>query len=407
MNISLLIKTLSFKKNLLTRFGPMISLMVICLNPTFSQIEELGVDVVSPRRSNSGPTVNDKEYTLVWVSPNPDHHAGGIINANSPSFHFEIRAFGNPIDASDFTIYHNGSRNGSRYGNNTLRGTTFSGAVNLTPGENTIEVRAGASRSTTLQVHYSAGKPNLYVTSFGVYAPDLQFTQKDADDFTTLFNGLTYKTNKPFSRIRVNNLNTKSETTPSQMLGAIEELYARYMNGEVTSNDVFVLHVAAHGFLDGNGKLRIQASNYDPLRKLSTSVAFEDMIAQLDQVPVKKIIMLDACHSGARGPSAADINNAITTIVSRKAGLTVMASCRAQESSYEDSAWQNGAFTQAAIDGLNGAADSDYDHIITINELFQYIRSKVPAMVKSEKNQLQTPNIIVNELGGDFPIFVY
>jgi len=87
------------------------------------------------------------------------------------------------------------------------------------------------------------------------------------------------------------------------------------------------------------------------------------------------------------------------------AGLATIVSSQADQLSYEDDAWKNGAFTEGIISALkHGKADKNKDNIITISELVSYLETSVPEMVSEVKNEIQKPKLVQNELG-DISIF--
>ena len=98
---------------------------------------------------------------------------------------------------------------------------------------------------------------------------------------------------------------------------------------------------------------------------------------------------------------------------------TIM-SCRSDEQSYEDYDWQNGAFTEALIEAFtnkkctdeNGAFSSDIDNNrkITINEIYGFIKRRVPNLVKNQKmGRVTEQNPVLNEqdLDLEIPIVSY
>jgi len=167
--------------------------------------------------------------------------------------------------------------------------------------------------------------------------------------------------------------------------------------------------LSSHGFIN-DGDLRLQGSDYTP----STSLSYKnDVLSLLDELPCKKLVFLDACHSGAAGSKASteDVNYQIEILNQIKEGITIIASSQKEEQSYEDKVWQNGAFTEAIINGLkDGKADlsvkGNNDGIITIDELYEYLKKEVPAMVGKVKNEAQRPIMTSNGLQ-NAAIYIY
>jgi len=121
----------------------------------------------------------------------------------------------------------------------------------------------------------------------------------------------------------------------------------------------------------------------------------------LKEINCKKLVFVDACHSGAGEKfNIADLNYEIEKLNKITTGLTTFVSSQGDELSYEDSAWKNGAFTEAIIKGLSeGEADLDKNYIVTVNELSSYLTAEVPRMVLDKKGKPQNPKLLSNDLG--------
>jgi len=85
-----------------------------------------------------------------------------------------------------------------------------------------------------------------------------------------------------------------------------------------------------------------------------------------------------------------------------------------KERSYEDSSWENGAFTEILTQGLgiesNGyaKADENEDNVIYLYELVRYLQSEVPKLVDQKipkTKTTQNPIIIDGFSKLDIPIF--
>ena len=270
-----------------------------------------------------------------------------------------------------------------------------------------LEIVAGSYTVTSekLLVNYSPVRPNLHVLSIGTET-NLQYTLKDARDFARLFSRQDGdKGNRLFNKISIDTLFGR-KATASEIKGTIEELKIRYYTGSIGSDDVVLAFISSHGFLL-DGDFRIQGDDYSPARQRSTSVSFkQDVAGILKDIPCKKILLVDACHSGGARANPADINFAINQLNNVEKGLTVFASSSGEEQSYEDPVWQNGAFTEAILSGLReGKADADRNRIVSLHELYRYVSSEVAAIVKDVKDRPQHPMLVNDELG-DVAIYV-
>lgn len=276
---------------------------------------------------------------------------------------------------------------------------------------NEISIRVknsfGEINAEKLKINFAPFRPNLHVIAIGTQT-NLEYTVKDAKDFSNLFqNQKNSKGIRLFKNVQVNPL-LGNEATAAEIKGQIEELQVKFETGNIRPKDIILVFISSHGFLDQQKQFRIQGDDYHPARPRSTSVSYkEDILHILEALPCKKIVFVDACHSGGGArANVMDINYEIEKLNKSKTGLTVIVSSRAEEESYEDVRWQNGAFTEAILQGLgNGKADKDRNKIITINELFRYVSLEVPSMVGRFKKKPQHPKMLNDELG-DVAIYV-
>ncbi len=257
-------------------------------------------------------------------------------------------------------------------------------------------------------------KPSLFVLSVGATPPDIKYTEEDANDIADLFKKQN-EHSKLYKEVIVEKL-TGAEATAANVSKKIGEMvWAK----EITTNDVFILFISSHGYrVDGD--FRIQASDFKPLPLVAnkTSVSLTELLGLLDNLKAKKIIFFDACQSGNKPDSDLDasgskgpvsIEQHIRRIMKTKPGYTIITSSSGTSDSYWHKAWENGAFTEALIEGLSGKADKKRkgigDDVITIHEIYTYLKKRVPALCKEQNTPfVQRPERIDYDLGGDFPL---
>lgn len=127
-------------------------------------------------------------------------------------------------------------------------------------------------------------------------------------------------------------------------------------------SEVALFYFSGHGCNDENkGYLVTRMFQQDDY-----GLPMNELIEMAHKSKIKnKIIILDTCHSGSIGSSAfqSDVSN-ITD------GLTVLTSCRTEETSVEDK--EHGIFTSLLINGLKGGA-SDLLGNVTAGGLYAFI----------------------------------
>ena len=293
-----------------------------------------------------GGSPDAKPHTSVywWTSYDPASLNGKpyISKEKSLPLKFKIitsRQIG-PSDCKIMLNNHGVNIEGATLIRDSQGNYTFEHAVMLEDVEGSNEIymeidTPPGARSEKLLVNYTPFRPNLHVLAIGTQT-NLKYTVKDARDFASVFINQGGKSgNKLFNKVNVDTL-IGPQASAQEIKGTIEEMKVRYFTGTISPHDVLVTYISSHGFLL-NDEFRIQGNDYSPLRQLSTSVSFRhDLVEILDAIPCKKIILIDACHSGGARANPADINFEINKLNGIKSGLSVFASSRGEEQSYED-----------------------------------------------------------------------
>ncbi len=357
--------------------------------------------------TTSTSTVAASSIQIFWQQPDPIDFHDSMMNTDKERLDIRLKALSNiSLKSNDFQLFVNGKQYADAKFNEVQLVSrnnqyTYQNSLYLQAGENKIEVKVNKNgksvSSEILKVYYSAEKPNLHIIAIGTNPVNLQFTQKDAKDFGEAFNN---QQGKLYAKVHTTILLGKDATKMN-----IEGLLEAYRHTHtVGQRDILLLFMSSHGYVYQNN-FYLQADNYDPIRKKTTSIAYDDLAETLKTIPGKKIVFIDACHSGGAKAQISAINQAIHQHKLTKAGISVITSSQEDQTSYEDTAWQNGAFTEGILQALKGKGDSNRNGILTIEELYQYLRKAVPEMVKQRKNQLQMPFMTSSELG-DLPIYV-
>lgn len=353
---------------------------------------DLSGDAPTPPPSSS--------LNLVWLKPNPDE--GKTKTVEKATYQLKLKAFGSAnINRSDFSIYINNHKSYAKNGEISFSGTTYMATITLNEGNNTIYIQCKGQRSKTIQLYYAPLKPTLYVLSIGTNPPDLNYTQKDARDFANLYQKQGYLgTSGLFEKVVVKTL-IGSAASSNAMLKALDDWNVKGQTGYINPRDIVMVYISTHGLIYRD-ELYLQGDNYETGKIRSTAVRYKTIVDILSEIPCKKLTFLDACHSGAAGKVNMNrILFEVKKLNNTRSGFTTIVSSSKNEVSYEHTAWQNGAFTEILIKGLqNGYADSNNDKIITTNELFAYLKRRVPKIVRQKiTGKTQTPALISDDLG--------
>lgn len=328
---------------------------------------------------------------------------------------------GSKMDEVDLTAKKNQS-NQNAY--------VYSNKIHLNPGENRLEIEVetadGTFKTKTIVVTYKPQQPNLHILAIGPSHQDLSYTSKDAADFAAAFTNQGGN-DKIYGKVFIRTMVTPEDTKASDIREAIADLVYQYENPtaaqRIREQDVLLVFISSHGKNNREG-FQLLPSNYDPRYERIRSIDFQqDIMQELAQIACKKAIFIDACHSGAAdSKELTDVARAeaLSRLAALHPGLNTMSSCGANEMSYEDAAWENGAFTEAILEAFNNtiikgedgdySSDANNDSIITLAELYDFLRQRVPQLVSTQKQTAptrQSPFMPINEMDAqEIPIYI-
>lgn len=175
------------------------------------------------------------------------------------------------------------------------------------------------------------------------------------------------------------------QTTTSELLDrdAIRPLWreyaaeaARELSRDVGPNDLVVMYLCGHGVRDRrtNQWYFVTAdARYNDLMndRYDDLLSFDDL-AMLGELPCRKLAIIDSCHSGAVQPvMRSDDLKAAMRMLQGDVVLTMTAS-EGEEEAAEQKDRQLGRFTSHLFDAFSGAADTNRDGVVTLNETVQH-----------------------------------
>ncbi len=247
-------------------------------------------------------------------------------------------------------------------------------------------------------------KPKLYALLIGVsdYANDdfkLRYAAKDAEDFAQ---ALKLQEGGVYREVELKVL-TNSQATAGNIRDALD-----WLEGEVTSRDVGLLFMAGHGMTDLKQRFFYLPYDGNPEKLRRTAIPQHDIQSVISSLAGKALMFVDACHSAGsfgsgtqtRGLSLVDINGIVNELSSAENGVVMFASSTGRELSIEDSRWENGAFTEALLEGFQGRADYNKNNAISVKELDLWLSERV----KELTNKKQHPVARKPPTVPDFPI---
>lgn len=317
----------------------------------------------------------------------------------------------------------------------------YKNKLSLLTGENNIKIDISqneTSNNTSFLIDYIPPKKNLHVYAVGIDYSEtnypLIYPGKDAAD---LADALKSQQKTLFNEVIINLANDKKQTSTIELQKFSRRIKSDYNNGTISEDDFLIFYLSGHGFSDPDepSALRIASSDYDEFAYDLTSIDYEDgLLKYIEDIPCKKLILLDACHSGSLVSDNSDkgaknlnllneitLSRAIEKLLAIKDKLYVITSSGPDQLSYEDEKWDNSAFMKAILDafsntefdhkGNKSIADNDKDSILMLSELYTYIRKRVPSIIDQNKDKnksrIQVPLMDIKQLKDDIPLFFY
>jgi WD40 repeat protein len=254
------------------------------------------------------------------------------------------------------------------------------------------------------------------IDAYADTAMNLKYARKDIRDLAGYFKGAHNHT-----------------TIDTLMGGAVTKdrlLNWKAQVAQASVNDVVIVSLSGHGFLNEKGEFFFGDSTASPT-SLERSIPYEYLVNLLDASPARrKMLLIDACHSGlkddlaaggalpenikARGGVVINRPGASQTTVksfrlmqeefldlSRHNGTIVIAAAAGNEFAFESPVQQNGLFTYVFLQGLKEKkADENKDGKVTASELQAYLNAQVEKLSRGA----QKPTTRQENLGLDWEI---
>lgn len=275
-------------------------------------------------------------------------------------------------------------------------------------------------------------KPNLYLITIGMSKHqdssfNLIYPEKDAYDVSTSF-----ANNWFYGKTLIKSI--KNEDVTKENI----DLLKLFLDS-ATINDVVIVFYAGHGVLDQNFDYYLASHNMNFSSPAINGIPYQQLEQLLDGIkPLKKILMIDACHSGEvdkdemaiaeasnTGKEQGDIKfrnvgagvqrkeslglnstsemmKELFTDLRKGTGATVISSAGGGEYAMESDQWKNGLFTYCLLNGLQSReADLDGNGQIMLSELQQYVQNQVLELSRGQ----QKPTSRIENIEMDFRVW--
>jgi hypothetical protein len=159
--------------------------------------------------------------------------------------------------------------------------------------------------------------------------------------------------------------------------------------------DLLLFYYSGHGD-EQDGESYLVARDGRLLVLGDTAVPVLRIKEIVQQAPARaKVIVLDACHSGAdiggKGPRPMSAEF-IRRVFEQAEGLAILASCKQGQLSYEWKSQERSVFTHFLLDALQGDADRDDKGFVTVQDASRHVTNGVKLWA-SQHNVSQTPTL--------------
>jgi tetratricopeptide (TPR) repeat protein len=182
-------------------------------------------------------------------------------------------------------------------------------------------------------------------------------------------------------------------------------------------DDLVLLYFACHGAPDPDRPhvLYLLTHDTDPADIAATALPMREIDLALREVLLARrvVLLADTCHSaalapGSRGPKSDDrsgaVNRYLREVSAAKPGVALLTSAEASQVALEGEEWGggHGVFTHYLLEGMRGKADDPPDGIVSVGELFEYVRDNV----RKATNHRQHPSIGTSPFDRRLPLAV-
>lgn len=297
---------------------------------------------------------------------------------------------------------------------NAERSVAFETSATISPNTTQIVVEAedNAGSRTQVVVPVFITKPGVatqlsgrkYALVIGISkyknnlrgVPNLEYADVDA---RSIYEFLQQPAAGGFSREDMLML-VNEEATNAGIRQALTNFIAK-----ASADDLLLIFFAGHGAPDPSAPQNLYLIAYDTsVEDMSeTALAMSDLRRYIEQnIKSKRVVLLlDACHSaGLSADVTRDLGNNLANLYLEKLlyqeeGRAIITSSDVNEPSHESQRWGNGhgVFTYYVLQGLKGSADTNQDRLVTVGELFRYVRQKV----RLDTQFLQNPRMLIGD----------
>jgi hypothetical protein len=224
--------------------------------------------------------------------------------------------------------------------------------------------------------------------------PTLRFAEQDISRLTELLARCGY------SQKRIVRLSPKASRRASELSPTRANLLAtlRQIAERTAENDTLLIVLSGHG---GERRTSEENANFEPCffpadgspRDPATVLPLSEIVSTVEAnaAAAEIVLFVDACRTR---PKNAPAKESASQHARPPARWSILWSCSAGQSAYEDPRVQHGVFAHYLIEALRGSADDSDDGRITFPELAEFVGKRTETHVRDRLGKQQTPQII-------------
>jgi len=224
----------------------------------------------------------------------------------------------------------------------------------------------------------------IYVSQFDDPSiSPLEYSKNDAEAFAEFL--------KTYEIVPQENIEILPNPTLGWMKAKVRDFFSKANEG-----DTLIFYYSGHGYYDSKAK-KTYFIPKDTMADYVFDTAFpvEDYLEPLVKSSKAKVYMfIDACYSGRLGKDRPlrfkHFSKTTFERVVENSKVAMLLSSGPDEVSKEDEKLKHGVFTYYLIEGLRGKANENNDPYVTLDELYDYVKSEV----SKKTGGLQNPQMI-------------
>ena len=186
-----------------------------------------------------------------------------------------------------------------------------------------------------------------------------------------------------------------------------------WLSDQITDRDLGIVFLSGHGYRDPSDPKQqfwFLTQEADLHHLPTTAISGGDLFSELFKLPGKKILMVDACHSGAaliagaKAPPSEtrpNMDEFVNDFTTARSGIVAYAASKAQELAFEKEEYdRHGAFAKALIEAFGEGRGADANGRLTTDLLDLYVVERVKALTGGAQHPVwNRPDLVP-----DFPV---